>query len=176
MSEFDDKVLALADLCESMIDKAALGSAKLLVRENKNGRAIVIASPLSAYRPAVENILFVKYLYSKGRGYVLFKKAYLDDFDSAGLKGYLSDDGYVYADGFFRITFEDFTLLCKKEAEKIKKILTKIFISCLSFPAFGCCDKYALCSKKGHCLHEDLVYATACQYRKNLESGKIFYS
>lgn len=40
---------------------------------------------------------------------------------------------------------------------------------------FGCCGKYAECSKEGKCLHENKFHAKACWYRKNLESGKIFF-
>ena len=40
---------------------------------------------------------------------------------------------------------------------------------------FGCCSKYIECSNAKRCLHENLFYAKACFYRKNLESGKIFY-
>ncbi len=40
---------------------------------------------------------------------------------------------------------------------------------------FGCCDKYIECSNAKKCLHNNLFYAKACYYRKNLESGKIFY-
>ncbi|MCQ2535356.1 MAG: 3'-5' exonuclease [Lachnospiraceae bacterium] len=40
---------------------------------------------------------------------------------------------------------------------------------------FGCCSKYKQCSDARRCLHCNLLYATACQYRKNLEAGKIYY-
>ncbi|MBR2283687.1 MAG: hypothetical protein IJ874_04605 [Ruminococcus sp.] len=41
---------------------------------------------------------------------------------------------------------------------------------------FGCCGKYRECSAAGKCLHENLFYSKACWYRKNLESGRIFYT
>ena len=40
---------------------------------------------------------------------------------------------------------------------------------------FGCCSKYKECSKAKKCLHDNQFYAKACWYRKNLESGNIFY-
>ena len=40
---------------------------------------------------------------------------------------------------------------------------------------FGCCSKFVQCSDSQKCIHSDLVYALACQYRKNLEQGRIFY-
>ena len=40
---------------------------------------------------------------------------------------------------------------------------------------FGCCHKYVECSDARKCIHPDQIYALSCQYRKNLENGKIFY-
>lgn len=184
MCKIDEQALFLAELCESVIDKAALGSARFTPRDEKkdkkisNTKSIVINSPISAYRPGVKDALFLKLkaLKAKPFFYVLFKKAYKKDFEDLGLEAYLAFEGKEFSDDFFRIALDDFALLCKEESDKMQQILTKVFITSLSFPSFGCCDKYMLCSKNKHCLHEDPVYATACQYRKNLENGKIFYS
>ena len=40
---------------------------------------------------------------------------------------------------------------------------------------FACCSRYEACSNAQKCIHPNLLYAKACQYRKNLESGQIFY-
>lgn len=44
-----------------------------------------------------------------------------------------------------------------------------------SAQSFGCCDRYVECSDKGECVHGNLLYSTACAYRRNLEAGRIFY-
>lgn len=44
-----------------------------------------------------------------------------------------------------------------------------------SQPAFGCCDMFEKCSDAKRCLHSNLLYSTACAYRRNLESGRVFY-
>lgn len=41
--------------------------------------------------------------------------------------------------------------------------------------AFACCSRYEACSEAKKCIHSNYLYAKACQYRKNLEAGKIFY-
>lgn len=41
--------------------------------------------------------------------------------------------------------------------------------------SFGCCHLYEKCSDARHCLDDDKLRAKACFYRKNLESGRIFY-
>lgn len=40
---------------------------------------------------------------------------------------------------------------------------------------FGCCSRYEQCSDERKCIHPDYIYSRACAYRKNLESGKVFY-
>lgn len=41
--------------------------------------------------------------------------------------------------------------------------------------SFACCGLYEKCSDEKQCVHDDLQYAKACLYRKNLEAGRIFY-
>lgn len=41
--------------------------------------------------------------------------------------------------------------------------------------SFGCCSHFIECSDAQKCVHENKLYSTACLYRKNLESGNIFY-
>lgn len=44
-----------------------------------------------------------------------------------------------------------------------------------SFPPFGCCHLYQNCSETGTCLQKSRSYSGACQYRRNLDSGRVFY-
>lgn len=41
--------------------------------------------------------------------------------------------------------------------------------------SFACCNLFMECSDAKRCLHVNKLYSTACAYRHNLESGKIFY-
>lgn len=41
--------------------------------------------------------------------------------------------------------------------------------------SFACCARYEQCSDAKKCIHANQLYSKACEYRKNLESGKIFY-
>jgi len=45
----------------------------------------------------------------------------------------------------------------------------------LAGEAFGCCARYTDCSNALRCLHPNNLRSLACQYRKNLEGGRIFY-
>lgn len=40
---------------------------------------------------------------------------------------------------------------------------------------FGCCSSFEICSDNLGCLHSDDNEYIGCQYRKNLEAGKVFY-
>lgn len=41
--------------------------------------------------------------------------------------------------------------------------------------SFACCARYEKCSEARKCLHPNLLFSTACAYRKNIENGNIFY-
>lgn len=41
--------------------------------------------------------------------------------------------------------------------------------------SFACCSKFIECSNAKKCVHENKLYSKACQYRMNLEAGRIFY-
>lgn len=41
--------------------------------------------------------------------------------------------------------------------------------------SFACCARYMECSKEMKCVHRNRLFSKACEYRKNIESGKIFY-
>lgn len=63
-------------------------------------------------------------------------------------------------------------------AEKILDNIKDVFEQCyLDEPveSFGCCSRYLECSDKKKCIHPDLKFAKGCNYKVNLEKGKIFY-
>lgn len=48
-------------------------------------------------------------------------------------------------------------------------------ISSNSDDSFGCCSRYRACSDAGECLISHLDYSLGCIYRRQLESGHVFY-
>lgn len=40
---------------------------------------------------------------------------------------------------------------------------------------FACCSRFNECSDAKECVHDNKLYSTVCQYRANLEAGRIFY-
>lgn len=78
-----------------------------------------------------------------------------------------NDDLYIYID----IDKLDDIYLLKSEIIDIHKYL---FLN-EAVETFGCCSKYVECSDNKKCLCTDLIFRLGCQYKKNLEAGKIFY-
>lgn len=93
---------------------------------------------------------------------------------------------------FSNITFPtDATSIVEKESDIYIHVLFPLNSTCIlsyiekniiycidnysSASSFGCCSQYKECSDQKMCLHPNKLYAKGCQYRKNLEAGKIFY-
>lgn len=47
--------------------------------------------------------------------------------------------------------------------------------SLLNVELFSCCSRYIQCSDEKVCIQPNKRLSVGCQYRKNLESGRIFY-
>lgn len=72
----------------------------------------------------------------------------------------------------------------KKRMEKDSNDFINCLIECIrngilnyvpKAAGFACCSRYQECSELKKCVHPNVLYAKACQYRKNLEQGNIFY-
>ena len=72
----------------------------------------------------------------------------------------------------------------KKRYDKDSDEFINCLMECMRFginnyipkaAGFACCSRYKECSDAKKCIHPNRLYAKACQYRKNLEEGNIFY-
>lgn len=72
-------------------------------------------------------------------------------------------------------TYIAFKELDEKALQFIKSVAIYYVENFEPSDKFGCCSKYEECSDAQKCVHSNLFYSKACWYRKNLESGKIFY-
>lgn len=158
----------------ALINPDYMGNAKFNVKENKSAyNSIIVTSSLTPYRCFnTGELLFARLKTSGKLHYLSFPLRYAKDFDLAGISY-----SKVQSEDFIRIDLSQFWSIVNDSEFKISfgKILDKIFVGVFSFEAFGCCHKYEACSDAKKCLHQDLAYATACMYRKNLEQGRIFY-
>lgn len=57
---------------------------------------------------------------------------------------------------------------------RLKELKRKIFRNTIT-EVFGCCNDFTACSDARRCLHPEDRFYNGCQYRENLENGRIFY-
>lgn len=156
---------------KSLIEQDYLAEADLIIKNNKSDfDSIIITAPSNLYRGSVNNMLGRIKLTGKAPC-ISFRDKYKNAFIKIGVPVYESKSDT----GYFRIGLDNFfTDNCLTDSE-IKSVISQIFVDTLCFPSFGCCSKYLECSDAKKCIHDDKLYSTSCMYRKNLESGKIFY-
>lgn len=56
-----------------------------------------------------------------------------------------------------------------------KETAQKIFEEAIQGNSFDCCSRYMGCSNAKKCIHPDIMMASQCTYRQNLNAGRIFY-
>lgn len=133
--------------------------------------SILISLPKTAYRTSV-GYMVLAWVKTKGSGYLRFKIKYRNWFEQHNINTTQINS----MTDFFRIPLEEFPKIEQlKDDPDFIQLIEDIFLDALTFEPFGCCHKYVECSDAKKCLHDDLIYATACMYRKNLEQGRIFY-
>lgn len=145
---------------------------KLSRIKNSSGYdTIVISSEMTSYRPKIDNVVIARIKDTGINQYISFKSKYKYWFDERDIytESTVSDQGYL------RVSLIDFWYIINNYDTEFSGLISKICLDTMSFPKFGCCHRYMKCSEKGKCVHDDLLYSTACEYRHNLESGKVFY-
>lgn len=75
--------------------------------------------------------------------------------------------------GYSRVIINTLSLSSKES--HLLKLLFLWLIDNFTAEPFACCSSYVECSDKLQCVHNDLLYAKGCNYRRNLENGKVFY-
>ena len=163
--------MAILDFIKSAIRPEYIKGSEIKFKQNISYYSIIVTSKKTAYRDSdTSDLLFARIKIGKKGSYISFSSKYSNLFDSAKIPYTISKSDSK----FIRIDLDVFNSLNNRK-ELLSPILNQIFIDLFSFPAFGCCSNYIKCSDERHCIHPDPAYATACQYRKNLESGHIFY-
>lgn len=117
----------------------------------------VDAKPTSWRANASEKTL-AKIKIGRDISYISFAPEYKNIF-----KKYFINYTKTKSENAIRISFSDFKNI---PSNVLTELLTTIMISSFKFDSFGCCGKYRECKEKGYCVHNDILYANACQYRK----------
>ena len=118
------------------------------------------------YSLYIESNLALKYNKSKKGQRITIRSSIFK-----GLNDLFSNLAFKESDGLVQIDFlpeddvSDIVKSCVRYAAEHFPVTT----------SFGCCSRYEQCSDAMKCLHPLKIYSRRCAYRRNLESGKIFY-
>lgn len=119
---------------------------------------------------AFKNIL-LKITYQKSNKFIEIRK--IDGVSIEELKNKFEKVIYKEDELYIKIYIYN-----EDEIEKIGSEIQKIYIFlCNNVPvdSFGCCSRFEECSDNLKCTNPDKKMAKGCQYKNNLEQGKIFY-
>ena len=72
-------------------------------------------------------------------------------------------------------TSEKFSALDENFRATVERIARDAIINYQPAEMFGCCSRYLECSDNKKCTHPDKLYVKGCQYKLNLDAGRIFY-
>lgn len=161
----------IMELLNNSISKDYLKSSKLVLKINKGSyNSIIIEAQESIYRVGYNLSIMFARLKTEGKvTFISFSDTY-----KKYINGIFNYTTIKSDESFLRISIDEFfeKVQNKKEAQEA---LNKIFVSAFTFEPFGCCGRYKECSEKEKCVHPDLIYASVCQYKKNLDKGNAFY-
>lgn len=119
---------------------------------------------------AFKNIL-LKITVQKTRQFIEIRK--LDSISLEKLSEEFEEVKYKENDLYIKIYINQIEEINKLE-EEIKEIYQYLYLN-EPMDTFGCCSRYTECSNALKCVQPDKKLAKGCQYKLNLESGKVFY-
>lgn len=115
--------------------------------------------------------ILLKITFQKDKKVIAIRK--LDNINLDVLKSMFEDVKYKENDPYIKIYITDID-----EINKLTVQLQSIYIYLyLKKPVeqIGCCSRYVECSDALKCTNPNKKLARCCQYKRNLENGKIFY-
>lgn len=170
----DEKILVKLS---NLLDESEQEKIHFSLRKNKmsdNSILLQVAPSLYCSSPAQE-ILFAKISKINKKnpenGFVSFYSKYAAIFTNLGLKSISSKS----QKGFISISLISFMSFLNENPANAAIAIKDIIFDLLSSDPFGCCSRYVECSDQKKCIHPDFIFAASCQYKRNLEQGRIFY-
>ena len=172
-------MLEFEELAFDLISKSAPeliknnGHFELVANEHKTRSdfsTIFFVANSSVYRQSYDRSIIIANVKKKGKLiYVSFSDRFQHLFDKACI-----EYSRIQSDSAVRLDALQLSAAYNNAA--FSSIIESIVLSSFNFASFGCCSKFEKCSDSKKCLHDDYFYASAaCQYKKHLEAGQIFY-
>lgn len=150
------------NLITQNIDKKYLNIVKFELQETKNKSEnayfIYVKAEPTPWRLDSSTKTLTKIKFGKKVSYVSFPVSCANTLDAYSI--YYSK---IKSEDALRVSIDEFSII---SPQIIKDLFTNIMLAAFNFQAFGCCGKFKECEKTGICIHDDILYSTACQYRK----------
>lgn len=172
MNDFESLIFQLVESSAPLVIKNN-GHFEMVPNESKTRKdysTLFFVANSSVYRSGYDPKITVAILKKTGKTqYVMFSDRFKNLFDSSKIQySKISSENYI------RLNSLEITAAYNDVS--FPKIIEHIILKSFNCNSFGCCARYEACSNARKCLHEDYFYASAaCQYKKHLESGNIFY-
>lgn len=115
--------------------------------------------------------IFLKITFQKARMFIEIRK--LDCVNLEKMSKEFEEIKYKENELYIKIYIKDIEDINKIDYE-LKEIY-KYLYSNEPVDTYGCCSRYIECSNALKCTNPDKKLARGCQYKSNLEAGKIFY-
>lgn len=157
----------LSDVCNEVLEQQNFNSSSRILNVEKskllNGK---MENHVHAISISISGSLVIRICIQKGKYLVEYSKYIKDHLSNS----YIDESQPIKN----RESFLKFSLP-KDELQAIKPMISTALQYYVSGEMFGCCSRYIECSNQKQCVHPDRFYAKACQYKVNLEQGRIFY-
>lgn len=138
---------------------------KLQIAENK-GNSI-------SYKILKNKILLKYYEMKKISDYIEIR--FLNNIILKSLKSKFENVQHKEDDLYIKISIENIEEI-EKLSKEIQETFKFLFLQYMDTEeAFGCCSHYIECSNNKKCIKENVRLRLSCQYKKNLDNGRIFY-
>lgn len=168
MKEYVQTILKILD---TILKDSIMENTHLYDANDKNNK-ITLNENISNYSFLTFKQILLRYTPKKTKHTIEIR--YLNDEQLNNIRNKFQNVRYKYGDDLYIYIDidkpEDINLL-KQEILDIHKYL---FLN-EAVETFGCCSRYIECSDNKKCLCNDLIFRLGCQYKKNLEAGRIFY-
>ena len=176
-SNFDENITLndyISKMIEQVCDEQNVESSFINIVENKNTKSVWICDPkwvLDFKGKQKQNAFTVA---QKESGYEITLSI-----GRTEIKDFLPTPAECFKKETLQGEKIKTTLIFDKDCPALRNYLSQLFAWELKHfnpsNTFSCCSKYTECSDALKCIHENSMYARGCEYRKNLENGKIFY-
>lgn len=160
----EDKILEILDNIINSISEEIIPQRereKIVFNINKNSSISFIT---------FKNIL-LKITFQKTRMFIEFRK--LNCINIEELSKLFEEIKYKENELYVKVYIDNINDI-NKISNELKEVYKYLYLN-EPIDNYGCCSRFIECSDALKCLNPDKKLAKGCQYKENLELGKIFY-